>query len=65
MKTLLASFAVLLTASVALGEEANFAVGKPAPKFTAKNQHDKDVKLSDYAGKWLVLYFYPRDDTPG
>jgi thioredoxin-dependent peroxiredoxin len=40
-------------------------VGKPAPDFSLKNQDDETVKLSDYAGKWLVLYFYPKDDTPG
>ena len=40
-------------------------VGKSAPKFALKNQDDQVVKLADYAGKWLVLYFYPKDDTPG
>ena len=40
-------------------------VGKSAPKFALKNQDDQVVKLGDYAGKWLVLYFYPKDDTPG
>jgi thioredoxin-dependent peroxiredoxin len=40
-------------------------VGKPAPSFALKNQDDEIVKLSDYAGKWVVLYFYPKDDTPG
>ena len=67
MKTKLTFLAVMLAASVAFAapESASFAVGKAAPAFTAKNQLDKDVKLSDYAGKWLILYFYPRDDTPG
>lgn len=65
MKTRLTFLAVLLAASVAFADQSEFAVGKPAPAFASKNQHDKDVKLSDYAGKWLVLYFYPRDDTPG
>lgn len=40
-------------------------VGKKAPEFILKNQDGKDCKLSDYKGKWLVLYFYPRDNTPG
>lgn len=44
---------------------AEITVGKPAPKIDVKNQDDKTVQLKDYAGKWLVVYFYPRDDTPG
>lgn len=40
-------------------------VGKKAPAFTLKNQDDHETKLAGHAGKWVVLYFYPRDDTPG
>jgi thioredoxin-dependent peroxiredoxin len=36
-----------------------------APDFTTKNQLGEDIKLSDYQGKKVVLYFYPKDDTPG
>ncbi len=39
--------------------------GKAAPGFVLPNQDGETVKLADYAGKWLVLYFYPKDDTPG
>jgi len=39
--------------------------GDKAPEFTAKNQNGQDIKLSDYKGKKLVLYFYPKDNTPG
>ena len=39
--------------------------GKKAPSFTLKDQHGKAHRLSDYAGKSVVLYFYPKDDTPG
>jgi len=39
--------------------------GKKAPAFTLKDQHGKAHKLSDYAGKPVILYFYPKDDTPG
>ncbi len=39
--------------------------GDDAPDFTTKNQNGEDVKLSDYKGKRVVLYFYPKDDTPG
>jgi peroxiredoxin Q/BCP len=38
--------------------------GDPAPQFTAKDQNGIDVSLQDYAGKKVVLYFYPADDTP-
>ena len=40
-------------------------IGDKAPEFTLLNQDDKKVSLIDFAGKWLVLYFYPKDDTPG
>ena len=40
-------------------------VGKKAPAFTLLNQNDERVRLSDLKGRWVVLYFYPRDDTPG
>jgi thioredoxin-dependent peroxiredoxin len=40
-------------------------VGKKAPAFRLKDATEKSVSLSDFAGKWIVLYFYPKDDTPG
>lgn len=40
-------------------------VGDKAPVFEAKDQHENLVKLSNFQGKKLVLYFYPKDDTPG
>jgi thioredoxin-dependent peroxiredoxin len=39
--------------------------GKKAPAFTLKDQQGHAHRLSDYAGKPVVLYFYPKDDTPG
>lgn len=39
--------------------------GKKAPAFTLKDQDGKTHKLSDYAGTPVILYFYPKDDTPG
>jgi peroxiredoxin Q/BCP len=39
--------------------------GNPFPNFALPNQDGKITKLSDYAGEWLVVYFYPKDDTPG
>jgi peroxiredoxin Q/BCP len=46
-------------------ERTMIEIGKRAPAFTLQDQDGEKVKLSDYAGRWLVLYFYPRDDTPG
>ncbi|SET70787.1 peroxiredoxin Q/BCP [Oceanobacillus limi] len=40
-------------------------VGKQAPNFTLQNQSGETVHLSDYKGKHVVLYFYPKDMTPG
>jgi peroxiredoxin Q/BCP len=39
--------------------------GKKAPAFTLKDQHGETHRLSDYEGRPVVLYFYPKDDTPG
>jgi peroxiredoxin Q/BCP len=39
--------------------------GETAPDFTLKDDKGSDVRLSDYRGKPVVLYFYPKDDTPG
>ncbi|MCI0532562.1 MAG: thioredoxin-dependent thiol peroxidase [candidate division Zixibacteria bacterium] len=41
------------------------AVGQKAPDFSLPNQLGETVSLKDYRGKWVVLYFYPRDNTPG
>ncbi len=43
----------------------NLNRGEKAPQFEQKDQNGNIVKLSDYTGKKLVLYFYPKDDTPG
>ena len=40
-------------------------VGQKAPEFTVVDDSGKTVKLSDFKGKKVVLYFYPKDDTPG
>ena len=40
-------------------------IGDQAPDFVAKDQTGKTVKLSDFKGKKVVLYFYPKDNTPG
>jgi len=40
-------------------------VGDQAPDFSVKDQSGNEIKLSDYAGKRVVIYFYPKDNTPG
>ena len=40
-------------------------VGSEAPQFTLPSQEGTQVSLTDYRGKWVVLYFYPKDQTPG
>jgi peroxiredoxin Q/BCP len=44
---------------------ATLKEGDKAPNFTAKDQNGKTVSLSDFKGKNVILYFYPKDDTPG
>jgi thioredoxin-dependent peroxiredoxin len=41
------------------------SVGTEAPEFTLPSQDGANIGLKDYRGKWVVLYFYPRDMTPG
>lgn len=47
------------------GNEDMLEIGKKAPDFTAKDQNGNKVKLTDLRGQRVVLYFYPKDDTPG
>ncbi|PYS35493.1 MAG: thioredoxin-dependent thiol peroxidase [Acidobacteria bacterium] len=45
--------------------KSDLKVGQKAPDFTVLNDKGEKVKLSDFKGKKVVLYFYPKDDTPG
>jgi thioredoxin-dependent peroxiredoxin len=40
-------------------------IGQSAPPFTALDRHGQQISLPDFQGRWLVLYFYPKDNTPG
>lgn len=40
-------------------------IGDKAPTITLKDQRGKDIALKSFLGQWVVLYFYPKDDTPG
>ena len=46
-------------------EQAELAVGQAAPDFSTRDQNNKEVRLSGLRGKYVVLYFYPKDETPG
>jgi thioredoxin-dependent peroxiredoxin len=48
-----------------LSRSATPAEGSNAPDFTLPSQEGSNVSLKDYRGKWVVLYFYPKDMTPG
>jgi len=48
-----------------LSRSATPAEGSGAPEFTLPSQEGTSVSLKDYRGKWVVLYFYPKDQTPG
>ena len=54
---------LLLTLSWAVN--ASLEVGDTAPSFSLEDQNSLTHQLGDYTGKWVVLYFYPKDDTPG
>ena len=53
---------ILITSSSVL---ANLEVGDKAPNFILNDQNNEAHQLSDYEGRWVILYFYPKDDTPG
>jgi peroxiredoxin Q/BCP len=45
--------------------DVSIEVGGPAPRFEVPDQDGASVSLGDLKGSWVVLYFYPKDDTPG
>jgi thioredoxin-dependent peroxiredoxin len=57
--------AVVLGAALPSAFGAMPAVGTAAPEFTLPSQDGSQVSLKDFRGKWVVLYFYPKDGTPG
>src|ERR1700733_14851205 len=67
MQSILAAFALLsVCASTGRADgKPTLTVGSPAPDFTLAAQDGKPVNLHDYKGKWVVLYFYPKDFTSG
>ena len=71
MKFVLIAIVVVLLMAVGIGVRAMRAgdkapaVGTQAPDFTLNSQEGKPVSLHDFKGKWVVLYFYPKDFTSG
>lgn len=64
-KTIASLFVLSLSAIPALSAADLPAVGSKAPAFTLKSQDGTPISLKDYHGKWVVLYFYPKDMTKG
>lgn len=60
---LLGALILLVSRMMQAGEVPK--VGTAAPDFNLPDQHGQNHTLKDFGGKWLVLYFYPKDDTPG
>ena len=58
-------FFMLLLLALSLTSNAALELGDKAPNFILDDQNSLSHQLSDYKGKWVVLYFYPKDDTPG
>jgi thioredoxin-dependent peroxiredoxin len=56
---------VLLVSRWFFGSQTAPAIGRAAPGFTLPSQQGDLVSLSDFGGGWVVLYFYPKDQTPG
>lgn len=50
---------------MAVRRSAMLKEGDKAPEFTLKNAEDESISLTDFTGKTVVVYFYPRDNTPG
>ena len=61
--SIMSAAALLLIGTSSLAEQ--FQLGEPAPDFELKDQSGQLHSIEDYRGKWVALYFYPKDDTPG
>ncbi len=56
---------LLLIFSSGNAQAESLKPGDPAPGFSLLDQNSNQHRLEDYRGQWLILYFYPKDDTPG
>lgn len=60
----IAAFAAVSFSSIGVAND-DVAVGNPAPEFELADQNGRLHSLEDYRNQWVVLYFYPKDETPG
>ena len=65
MKAQFCVSAIFIFTSITMSGQQNLSVGDKAPAFKLKNQDGELISLSDLKEKPVVLYFYPKDDTPG
>ncbi|MEM7433103.1 MAG: peroxiredoxin [Pseudomonadota bacterium] len=63
LQTLIAPLALFSTAPLAAADD--LVIGNPAPEFELPDQTGQLHSLEDYRDQWVVLYFYPKDETPG
>ena len=61
--SVMSAAALLIIGTAAVAEQVQ--MGDPAPDFELKDQDGQLHSIEDYRGKWVALYFYPKDDTPG
>jgi peroxiredoxin Q/BCP len=59
------SMVLALCAALAIAAIAVPTIGSAAPEFSLPDQNGHQTRLGDWRGRWVVLYFYPKDDTPG
>ncbi len=64
-RLLMSTLSLILTIVAGTAVAAAVSDGDMAPNFNLQDQSGNAHELADYRGKWLVLYFYPKDDTPG
>ena len=65
LKSIITISVIAILAAVSSSSIAGLKVGDKAPNFSLQDQNNITHTLSDYEGQWVVLYFYPKDDTPG
>jgi peroxiredoxin Q/BCP len=58
-------FTIIMSSCSLFSDEVNLVEGQAAPNFTLQDQDGTEHTLSSYRGKKIVIYFYPKDDTPG
>jgi len=65
LKSIITASIIAFLLIVSSSSIAGLKVGDKAPNFSLQDQNNITHTLSDYEGQWVVLYFYPKDDTPG